>query len=126
MIARPGPRLLTTIQTLLLLGFAAVLLPRQGSASQHDAFEHMRTADRNLAAATIQGVLEHQSSGELAFWRNEVSGVTGSVMPLRTFKIKTGHFCREFRETLVADGKLSSRIMTACRSDDGNWITVER
>jgi surface antigen len=126
MIESPGQRLLALIQTILFLGFAAVLVPRHGSASQHDAFEHLRAADRKLAAATIQGVLEHQPSGELVLWRNEVSSVTGSVMPLRTFKIKTGHFCREYRETLVAENKLSSRIMTACRSDEGTWIAVER
>ena len=126
MIDSPGPRRFLAIQTILLLSFAAVLVPRQGSASQHEAFEHMGAADRNLADATIQSVLEDQPSGELNLWRNEASGVSGGVMPLRTFKIKTGHFCREYRETLVAESKLSSRIMTACRSDEGTWITVEK
>ncbi len=93
-------------------------------AARHDVFEGLNTADRQLAENTKQETLESRRSGDLGHWRNDLSGNSGTFMPLRTFKIKTGHFCRGYRESAIAGNEMASRDLTACRDLDGVWMTI--
>jgi surface antigen len=89
-------------------------------------FDGLAAGDTILARSTLQEGLETRRSQEVAQWRNDTTGNSGTVTPLRTFRIKTGFFCRDFRETLVTAGYPAERIGTACRREDGIWIRVER
>ncbi len=124
-LERQGPSL-RSLGSLILLGLNLCLPAKSVLASQHGVFDRLNGADLRLAGAALQTTLETQVSGELKFWRNEVSGHSGAVMPLRTFKVDSGHFCRHYRETAVADGGMDTREMTACRSNEGIWITIEK
>lgn len=115
-----------TLGSLVLLGLNLCVLAKSALAAQHGVFDRLNGADLRLFEAVLQATLETRVSGELQFWRNEATGRSGAVMPLRTFKVDSGHFCRRYRETAVADRKMDSREMTACRSDDGVWITIEK
>lgn len=110
----------------LFVCFGLALAPPRGLASYRDGFDHLNAADLRLAGSAKQSALERNPSGELQMWRNQGTGNSGAVMPLRSFKIKTGHFCREYRETAIAQRQMASRDLTACRTPDGKWITLER
>ena len=119
-------RRVPVLEAVLILALGLTLAPHRSSASQQGVFEHLSAADLRLAGAAIQIALEGVRSGELHMWRNDATGNSGAYMPLRTFKIKTGHFCRDYRETAIARRKMATRNLTACRNEDGEWITVER
>ncbi len=122
---RPRPSV-RSLGSLFLLGLNICLPAKSGLASQHGVFDRLNGADLQFAEAALRETLETRVSGELQLWRNDATGRSGALMPLRTFKIDSGHFCRRYRETVVADRKMDSREMTACRSDEGIWVTIEK
>jgi len=104
--------------------FVAFLDPAHGQGG--DAFYKALTeGDLVIARSGLQDALETRRSMDVAQWRNAASGTSGSIMPTRTFRIKNGFFCREYRETLLAAGTLIDRIGTACRAGNGVWVRVE-
>jgi surface antigen len=70
----------------------------------------------------LQQTLETALSGETGSWRNDATNRSGSVRPLRTFRTASGYFCRDFQESIAADGGDESHVRTACRSQAGLWV----
>ena len=52
------------------------------------------------------------------------NGVAVRVTPLRTFKIKSGHYCRAYREVVSVGTVESSDLRQACRKTGGTWVRV--
>jgi surface antigen len=88
--------------------------------------EALRTADREMIEAAISVALESHVSGQPARWHNPDSGSSGSVEPIRTFKISTGQWCREYAHALDIRGWQERRETLraiACREAGGAWKT---
>lgn len=88
--------------------------------------EALRTADQVMIEAAVTVALENHLSGEPALWHNPDSGSKGSVKPLRTFKISTGQWCREYAHAIDFRGWQERRATLhaiACREADGGWKT---
>lgn len=83
---------------------------------------HMET-ERMLLAKTIQETLETKVSGEPVYIGQD--GAWSDVLtPVRTYKSKSGHWCREYtRQTTFSKRALTIRG-TACRDENGTWTTV--
>lgn len=78
------------------------------------------------AAISVQDALETKVSGQAFTWRDEEKRVAGSVTPLRTYKTRSGHFCREYLEVLlIAEDHRRERKRTACRVNPGRWVPLE-
>lgn len=114
-----------------LLAAATVLL-LAGQASAQDGgkadplYDGLDRRTVVLAKAMVQEALETAPSRKAARWQDQRTGNSGLITPLRTFKIKTGHYCREFVEAVVVGGALNSTIRTACRDAGGSWRMVKR
>ncbi len=113
------------LASLLIVALGLSLQPDWVLAAQHGVFGRIKDGDRQYAERALRETLESRSSGDPGFWRNESSGNSGAFTALRTFKIKTGNFCRDYRETAVVAQKMASRELTACRTTGGMWITIE-
>ena len=88
--------------------------------------EAIRTSDQALIEASIAQALEKHVSGTPLNWNNPDSGSRGSIAPVRTFKISTGEWCREYVHTLEFHGwqeLRETRRAIACREADGRWRT---
>lgn len=109
------------------LGIANLLLvtpPMAAHGGAGDAYAALAERDRGRAAKAVQRTLETHRSGVQFHW-GEGSRARGSVVPLRTFKSVSGHYCREFRELIVVDGgPRIERQAVACRDGDGVWRLV--
>jgi len=116
-------------QLLCAVSVLTAALSLDGAAAAppaHPLYPYLAEADRALAAAAVQEALEHRVSGDSEAWRGTAGGVSGSVTPQRTFRIGSGHWCREFQEAVVLPGQAEILVLTACRSqDDGRWILVD-
>lgn len=119
------PRLPAAILACLLMAACAspeeVLLPED----KRDPLFH-DIADQELPAAeqAVQSALESQPSGTTAEWRGS-NGAHLEVTPLRTFKIATGHFCRDYRVIVQSVGLTRAAARTACRTEEGLWLEVK-
>lgn len=83
---------------------------------------HMET-ERILLAQTVQDALETKVSGEPVHIGQE-GNWTEILTPIKTYKSKSGHWCRQYlRETTFGGLDLSIRG-TACRDQNGTWTTV--
>jgi len=83
------------------------------------ANDNLQRADENL-----QFVLERHPSQNAESWHSPDGSVTGFVLPVRSFKIQSGHYCREFFEAVSIGDVWRSAEGTACRTDEGRWIVV--
>ncbi len=55
-------------------------------------------------------------------WNNPQNGHSGSVTPIREgHQASTGNLCRQYKQTIVVDGRSESATGTACQNSDGSW-----
>ena len=98
----------------------------RGAERELARLEALRAADQEMIEAAISVALETHVSGEPARWHNPDSGSRGSVEPLRTFKISTGQWCREYAHAIDLRGWQEHRATLraiACREAGGRWKT---
>lgn len=90
-------------------------------------YQRLDANDVRLAERTVQQALERARSNTTRYWTRVVSGNSGAVTPLRTFRARGGYFCREYRESVIlAKGGASTYRSIACRDRDGVWKVVGR
>ncbi|MEM8701131.1 MAG: hypothetical protein AAGF82_04840 [Pseudomonadota bacterium] len=83
---------------------------------------HMET-ERVLLAQTVQEALETRVSGEPVYIGQEGSW-TDVFTPIKTYKSKSGHWCREYVRQTTFSGRDLTIQGTACREESGTWTTV--
>lgn len=76
-------------------------------------------------------MMYHQQAVEQAYaapinktinWSNPESGHSGSVTPVREGRqASSGNLCRQYKQTIVIDGKAETAYGTACQNGDGTW-----
>ncbi len=72
---------------------------------------------------TVQYALEHLTSGTST--TALIYGTQVRVMPTRTWKSVTGHYCRQYEITVTEPGADPDRAeWTRCRDSDGIWKKV--
>lgn len=76
--------------------------------------------DGSLATLARQATLEEALDNETRGWRNPRTGSFGTVTPLRT-----ASGCRDYRETVMLDGREASRTGTACKNAAGVWVVTK-
>ena len=111
----------------LALAGAALLATGPQVRADHRAvlYEGLNAADRARAEQNLQSALETSQSQARMSWRRTDGSWGGTVMPLRTFRVESGIYCREFQEDIISTGAPRSATFTACRDTGGTWITVE-
>ena len=85
-------------------------------------FEARSELERSVLAETINRALETQVSGESLDWRS--GGSMGRVTPLRTYRSRSGHWCREYSRTTRFNGEPIAVRALACRNEAGQWVTL--
>ena len=76
-----------------------------------------------LYEQTVQYALEHLTSGISTF--SEIAGTQVPVMPIRTWKSVTGHYCRKYEISVTKPGSDSDHgEWTRCRDNDGIWKKI--
>lgn len=118
--AVPRSRLLGLALLLGLFGLPGATRGATG-APPESLYRGLDEADVALARATVQDALETALSRRTRTWINETSGHSGSVRPLRTFRIADGRYCRQYREYVTSDDGRAVAVRIACRDRDGVW-----
>lgn len=123
-------RVVPARSTLLALPFWLVAsMPTSGSdlepANSRPLHAGLSPAAQTLAHDNLQFALETLPSTSEQRWQSDDGRLSGIVQPIRTFRIKTGHFCREFFESVTIDGTVQSSVDTACRTLNGQWLVVD-
>lgn len=82
------------------------------SLDQADMAYHQQAIDRAYGAPLNQSIN----------WNNPESGHSGSVTPVREGRNSaSGNLCRQYKQTIVVDGRAETAYGTACQERDGTW-----
>ncbi len=68
---------------------------------------------------------ESNSVGQPAYWRNQNTGASYTVVPVKNVAYQGNQYCREYRSTANIAGKEQQVYGTACRQPDGTWKIVK-
>ena len=80
---------------------------------------------RKIPPSVIQHALESLSSGQTIRWRDRLTGESGSIAPIRTFRTSGGPYCRDYLVTFeTPEGVEVSWTQTACRTAEAVWEAI--
>ena len=113
--------LITLVPALMLSGCNSAFI---SSKPTEPLYYKMTDADVELADLAVQEALEHNLSSEITDWHNRLSGSSGSIKPVRTYKNIDGYYCRTYRETLKVGKQMEGYTETACRAHSGIWYPI--
>lgn len=68
--------------------------------------------------------LEANPAGQPAYWQNQNTGNSYTVVPTQNVTVDGNKYCREYRTTAIIAGKKQQMYGTACRQPDGTWKAV--
>jgi surface antigen len=75
--------------------------------------------------AAMQAALETHLSGRSREWSSANSDYSGRLTPVRTWRSRSGHFCRAFVEIVrLPTGIERNSRGRACRNDAGIWVRI--
>ena len=116
--------LIVPLSACLFVASGSVVWP--AAPLQKSIYDGLDENQMRLAKGAVQTALEKNLSYETRRWSVAGQAMDGFVVPMRTYKIKSGHYCREFLEGVTFGEKGTvSLLQTACRSDAGEWIIVK-
>jgi surface antigen len=121
-----GALLAASLTALVLGGVGGHLATKVSMESAYAHLDNLRQADLSQAAGALQRALEKSASGATVAWHNPDTGSRVEVTPVRTFRVKSGQYCRQFDRVAFLDGVASADQGIACRDDEGNWRTRVR
>ena len=107
--------------SLLVLVGAGLWVERTKSRASEDR----RIEIAELIESAVQNALETAVSGSEVVVRRGADGPDVLVVPIRTYRSETNHWCREFREQVIANGETITRNGVACREPQGHWYRIE-
>ncbi len=108
-------------RTLLLLIAGSFLA---SLAHAHSPSYLLTVGDQNALYGSFQFAMENSPSNQATNWRNPDTGLTGTTIPLKTFKTRAGQYCREYLTSLQIGSVKQSALGTACRQPEGAWRIV--
>ena len=80
---------------------------------------------RKTANAALQAALENQVSGRSQKWTSPSTQFSGRITPVRTWRSRTGHYCRAFVEVVrLPSGIERQSSGRACRTVAGKWVRI--
>lgn len=115
-----GCGLLAIVLTLSLALPAATAKGQTGG----DLYADLSKPGASRAEDHLQATLETLPSRQTRRWHSDDGQESGFVTPMRSFKIKTGHYCRQYLEAISGAGGLRSKVATACRHQNGTWVVI--
>ncbi len=97
---------------------AGVLL---GALVGSEVGKSLDRADQTYANQAIQRSYA-APMGETVSWVNPESGNSGTYTPVNEGYTKTSNrYCREYKQTVVIDGRSETAYGSACQNADGTW-----
>ena len=103
----------------------AFYVAEQRAEKQIAAYEARWKAGQQALETALQEVLETKASGTEVSFASDTAEVQGRISPTRTYRSRTGHWCREFSEIIESGGVREHRRGLACRLDSGGWQRLE-
>ena len=103
----------------------AFFVAEKRTERQIAAYEARWQAGQRALEAALQDALETRASGTEVSFASGEAGIEGRVNPTRTYRSRSGHWCREFSEVIESAAAREFRRGLACRENGGGWQRLE-
>lgn len=103
---------------------SALLIAAVTSVSAQPATYVLTGADAETLYGSFQYALENSPNQQATQWLNAATGLTGSTIPLKTYRNSGGQFCRDYFTSVQISGKNQQAFGSACRVPDGHWKII--
>jgi surface antigen len=84
-----------------------------------------RAADMELLAHAMQVTMETQESDTPVTFRSDETGFQVTLVARRTWRSKSGHWCRQFVELFPGTAPEAAPVSIACRTHHGKWLRMK-
>lgn len=91
-----------------------------GAYAGSELGKKLDTADKE-EVIKAEGKAHDAPVGQTVAWSNPESGHSGTVTPVTEATDAKGRVCREYKSTILVDGKEEAVNGTACKQPDGTW-----
>ena len=118
--------LAAAISFALVAGLVGYLAGEYRARETLTALAASEAEDQRILSDTIEQALERAASGEAVAWHNPDSGSHGEVVPVRTYRSKSNHWCREYLASKVTGDIEEKTRAIACRAGNGDWVKAEQ
>lgn len=99
-----------------------ILFTVSSAFADHRSTLYMLTqGDADSLYGGFQYALVKSPDNQAVDWSNPVTGLSGSTVPIRSYRTSYGQLCREYLSTVQLDGSIQQAFGTACRQDNGGW-----
>ncbi len=102
---------------------AAILGTVLGAFVGHEVGASLDRADA-LAAQQAAQQAYTAPVGQTITWNAPSTAHSGTITPTREGRDAQNNACREFKQTVVIDGKQTEVTSTACQKADGTWVQI--
>lgn len=113
--------LAASLAVLLIGGFTGLAMLDTLVEREFERQAFIKAKDNQAMVQARMNALEKEISGTEVSWTNPDSGNFGKMIPVKTWRTKSGQYCREFQESTTIDGVPNVERGVACRTDDGLW-----
>lgn len=83
------------------------------------------SADRRFAEQAAKTSLQNAPDNETSTWTNPSSGHSGTFTPLNSYQSDDRYRCRDYTQSVTADGDTRETRGTACQTGPETWKIVE-
>jgi len=125
MASRWSPALAAALVVAMVGGVVGYLAGEYRVHAEFEAVAALQAEEQRLLSAAVAQALEETASGGKLAWDSPGTGTYGEVTPVRTYRSKSNHWCREYLAVKVADGGEQTTRAIACREADGSWAVAE-
>lgn len=115
------PAMAAAIGVLALSGIIGLFVLKQSNDLLVAELEQSRQASQKELADLLQKTLETAVSGTPVKYVDPGRKTRLEIVPIHTYKSRSGHWCREFSERIEIGGIVELRKGLACREDKGGW-----
>jgi surface antigen len=107
------------------VAFCPAFLAIPASAHLTGVHAGMDTETHRQAHEAAQIALETHLSNRARQWSSTRLDISGRITPLRTWRSRSGHFCRAFLELVrLPSGVERTGRGHACRNEAGSWVRI--
>jgi len=97
-----------------------------GSLTGYAYGDSLIPSDRAKFKDSAKVAMDHFGDGQVYSWNNPVSGVVGTITPVRSYYAKEGQLCRDFDATIAADSGIGTAKGRACKVGPNAWYLNAR